>query len=307
MHFGVVLQHFREHASPEAIVEVAQAAEELGYDSIWVMDHVVVPAVPETRQFTPLVYDPFLTLCYVAARTSRVRLGTSVLIVPYRDPLLQAKQLSTLDALSHGRLIVGMGVGWLRPEFEALSVPFEHRGALMDEYIEVMQTLWTADGPASFRGETISFENVMCEPQPVQKPYPPLWIGGSSEAALRRTVRVGDVWHPSSRSPQEIAETLGKLHLLAESENRTPLDTIMRAVLHLLPVGDSTTGRRSLIGTLQEVRSAIQEYQTAGVQGFVLDTFYGAREVEHKSTQEVINTLERFATELMPEFSTDQR
>ena len=306
MHFGVVLQHFREHASPEAIIEVAQAAEELGYDSVWVMDHVVVPDVPETRQFTPLVYDPFLTLSYVAARTSRVGLGTSALIVPYRDPLLQAKQLSTLDALSHGRLIVGMGVGWLQPEFEALNVTFDRRGALMDEYIEVMQTLWTADGPASFHGETISFDNVMCEPKPVQKPYPQLWIGGGSEAALRRTARVGDAWHPSSRTPQEITEALGKLRQLAESEDRNPIDTIMRAVLHLSPQGDKTTKRRSLIGSPKEVRSAIQDYQTAGVQGFVLDTFYGAPEVEHKSTQKVLNTLEDFATEFLPEFGRGQ-
>lgn len=307
MHFGVVLQHFREHASPEAIAEFAQAAEDLGYDSVWVMDHVVVPDVPETRQFTPLVYDPFLTLSYVAARTSRVRVGTSVLIVPYRDPLLQAKQLSTLDALSHGRLIVGMGVGWLQPEFEALGVPFDQRGALMDEYIEVLQTLWTSDGPASFHGATVSFDNVMCEPKPVQKPHPPLWIGGSSEAALRRTVEVGNVWHPSSRSPQEIAETAGKLRQRAESEARNPIDTAMRAILHLLPEDDDTTERRSLIGTTQEVRSAIQEYQAAGVQGFVLDTFYGAPEVEHKSTQEVLGTLEHFATEIIPEFRTDQQ
>ena len=307
MHFGIVLQHFREHASPEAIIEVAQAAEDLGYDSVWVMDHVVVPDVPETHQFTSLVYDPFLTLSYVAARTDRVQIGTSVLIVPYRDPLLQAKQLSTLDALSHGRLTVGMGVGWLQPEFEALGVSFDQRGALMDEYIEVMQTLWMADGPASFHGKTISFDNVMCEPKPVQKPHPPLWIGGSSEAALRRTVGVGDVWHPSSRSAQEISETVNKLRQRIESKERSPIDTIMRAVLHFVPDDDNTTERRSLIGTTKEVRSAIREYQTAGVNGFVLDTFYGAQEVEHKSTQEVIGTLEGFATELMPEFRTDQR
>jgi probable F420-dependent oxidoreductase len=301
LHFGVVLQHFREHASPEAIGEVAHAAEELGYDSVWVMDHVVVPNVPEARQFTPLVYDPFLTLAYVAAQTERVRLGTSALIVPYRSPLVQAKMLSTLDALSHGRLIVGVGAGWFSQEFEALGVPFDKRGALMDEYIEAIKVLWSSPGPASFQGPTIRFENVLCEPKPVQQPYPPLWIGGGSEAALRRAAKLGSAWHPSSRHSETVAEKSAILGQMAAAEERKPPAIQMRATLHLLTEGDTSTTRESLIGTLEEVRSEIHRYAAIGVDGFVLDTFYGSPLVENKDPGEVITTLQRFASALMPE------
>lgn len=299
------MQHFREHASPEAIGEVAQAAEELGYDSVWVMDHVVVPDVPEAKQFTPLVYDPFLTLAYVAAQTKRIRLGTSVLIVPYRSPLVQAKMLSTLDALCHGRLIVGVGVGWLSQEFEALGVPFDKRGALTDEYLAAMKALWVSDGPANFHGPTTHFENVLCEPRPVQRPHPPLWIGGGSEAALRRAAKLGSAWHPSSRYSETMAEKAAMLRRMAAADQREPPAIQMRATLHLLPEKDPSTTRESLIGTPEEVRSAIRGYAAIGVDGFVLDTFYGSSLVENKDPGEVITTLQRFADALMPEFKSN--
>ncbi|MEW6636817.1 MAG: LLM class F420-dependent oxidoreductase [Actinomycetota bacterium] len=302
MHFGVVLQHFREHASPEAIAAVVRAAEELGYDSVWVMDHVVVPDVPEARQFTPLVYDPLLTLAYVAAKTERIRLGTSVLIVPYRSPLVQAKMLATLDALCSGRLILGIGVGWLPQEFEALGVPFHRRGVLTDEYLEAMRALWTSDGPTSFNGPTVSFRDVLCEPKPVQRPHPPLWIGGGSEAALRRAARGGAAWHPSSRYSGIMAERISTLRRLAAEEGREAPPVRMRATLHLLTEEDATLERRPLIGTLEEVRSAIRTYAAMGVDGFVLDTFYGSPLVEHKGPGEVVANLRRFAETLMPEF-----
>ncbi|ABG03345.1 luciferase-like protein [Rubrobacter xylanophilus DSM 9941] len=302
MHFGVVLQHFREHASPEAISEVARVAEELGYDSVWVMDHVVVPDVPEARQFTPLVYDPLLTLAYVAAKTGRVRLGTSVLVVPYRSPLVQAKMLSTLDALCGGRLILGVGAGWLPQEFEALGVPFRGRGSLMDEYLEAMRVLWTSEGPASFRGPTVRFENVFCEPKPVQRPHPPLWVGGGSEGALRRAARLGAAWHPSSRYAGVLAEKIEHLRRLSAAEGREPPPVRMRATLRLLPEGGTATERGPLIGTPEEVRASIRAYAAMGVSGFVLDAFYGSPPVEHKGPVEVVAALRDFAGKVMPEF-----
>lgn len=304
MHFGVTLQHYREHASPEAIVAVAQAAEELGFDSVWVMDHVVVPEVPEAEQFTPLVYDPFVALSYVAAKTERVRLGTSVIILPYREPLSQAKMLATLDSLCGGRLDVGVGSGWLKPEFDALGVPFSRRGALTDEYLEVMRLLWTAEGAASYAGETVSFDNVYCEPKPSQKPHPPIWIGGGGDAALQRAVSHGSVWHPVDfmLSREGISDNVEKLRRLSEREGRVAPETRLRATLHLLPDGDSTTPRRSMIGTRKEVERSISLYASAGVTGFVLDTFYGSPLVEHKPAEEVISTLECFTEEIMPGF-----
>jgi probable F420-dependent oxidoreductase len=301
LHLGVMTQHFRSHASPGAIRDVAQAAERLGFDSVWVMDHVVIPDVPETRQFTTLVYDPLITLGYLAARTERVQLGTTVLIVPYRHPLVQASMLATLDALAGGRLIVGVGVGWLREEFEALGVPFERRGALTDEYLEAIQTLWSQDR-AAFAGPTVRFANVVVEPKPVQRPRPPLWVGGSTAPALRRAARIGDVWHPTSQPPELIARRAARLRDYAERAGRDPaaIGIVMRAMLKVLPPADADTPRHSLIGTPDQIIAAVGAYRSAGVGGFVLDTFYGSRSTEDSTPGEVLVTLEAFAREVMP-------
>jgi probable F420-dependent oxidoreductase len=172
MQFGVQVPHFRQFASPGAIQAVAQRAEELGYDSVWVTDHIVIPNMPETRRFGTLFYDAILALTWAAAYTRSIRLGTSVLIVPYRNPIVSAKQLATLDALSGGRTILGFGAGWCVPEFEMLGVPAKRRGAITNEYLRAYQELWTSDDPR-FAGEFVSFGDLKCEPKPVQKPHPP--------------------------------------------------------------------------------------------------------------------------------------
>ena len=182
MHFGVGLPHFRRLASTEAIVTVAQQAEALGFDSVWVSDHIVVPrsAIP---RFGEVFFEPFTTLAYVAGKTKRVRLGTSVIILPYRHPLFMGKALATLDVLSGGRVIVGAAVGWLAEEFEALGIPFTERGARSDEALKVMRALWTEAEP-KFEGKFFRFAGIRAEPKPLQKPHPPIWIGGNSPAAF---------------------------------------------------------------------------------------------------------------------------
>ena len=158
MHFGIGLPHFRQLASTEAIATVAQQAEALGFDSIWVSDHIVVPhsAIP---RFGEVFFEPFTTLAYVAGKTQRIRLGTSVIILPYRNPLFMAKALATLDVLSGGRLIVGAAVGWPAEEFEALGIPFRERGARSDEALQVMRALWTEAEP-KFDGRFFRFAGI---------------------------------------------------------------------------------------------------------------------------------------------------
>ena len=182
-------------ATTEAIVQTAVKAEELGFDALFVNDHVIVDDSPRSESWRN-VYDPLMVLSYVAARTSRVMLGTSVLIMPYRNPIVTAKMLATLDQMSGGRAIAGVGSGWNELEYNALGVPFRQRGARTDEYLRIWQACWEP-GPTTFHGRFFSFDNMHVNPKPRQQPHPPLWIGGSSQASLRRAAHFGAVWQPT--------------------------------------------------------------------------------------------------------------
>jgi probable F420-dependent oxidoreductase len=208
MQYGIHLPHAGEQASPALIRRYAIHAEELGLDDLWVSEHIIVPRDKFPR--SPLFYDPVLTLTWVAAVTTRVRLGTSVLVLPMRHPLPLAKELATLHNFSEGRLILGAGVGWLEPEFAALGVPFAERGRRLDEGLAMMRAVWTQD-PVTFRSRTIAavIEGMTMTPLPIS-PIP-LWLGGSSDAALRRTVRVADGWHGSGHTPADAAPIVQRL------------------------------------------------------------------------------------------------
>src|SRR3954447_2141609 len=208
MQLGVHLPHIGRKASPDRIRRAAIQAEELGYDDVWVSEHIIVPADAPYPP-TPNFWDPVLSLTWAAAVTTRVRLGTSVLVLPLRHPLPLAKELATLQNLSNGRLILGAGVGWLEAEFAALGVPFKERGRRMDEGIAMMRAVWTED-PVTFPARWIPavVDQMRMLPKPV-KPIP-IWIGGSSEAALSRALRL-DGWHGSRLSPDEAAPIVRRL------------------------------------------------------------------------------------------------
>jgi probable F420-dependent oxidoreductase len=208
MRYGIHLPHAGEQASPALIQRFAIRAEELGLDDVWVSEHIIVPRDKFPR--SPLFYDPVLTLTWVAAVTKRVRLGTSVLVLPMRHPLPLAKELATLQNLSDGRLILGAGVGWLQEEFAALGVPFSERGRRLDEGLAMMRAVWTQD-PVTFHSRTISavIEGMTMTPMPVS-PIP-LWLGGNSDAAIRRTIRIADGWHGSGHTPATAAPIVQRL------------------------------------------------------------------------------------------------
>jgi len=207
MQLGIHLPHAGEQATPEKIRRAAMRAEDLGLDDVWVSEHIIVPRATFPR--SPLFFDPVLSLTWAAAVTKRVRLGTSVLVLPMRHPLPLAKELATLQCLSEGRLILGAGVGWLEAEFAALGVPFRERGRRMDEGIAMMRAVWSED-PVSFPTRHIPavIEDMRMLPQPV-KPIP-IWIGGSSQAALARALRL-DGWHGSRLTPEEAAPIVRRL------------------------------------------------------------------------------------------------
>ncbi len=182
---------------PEAASRVARAAEAAGFESLWGGEHVVLPdpqAPPSPLGPGDRIVDPVVALAFLAAVTTRVRLGTGIIILPQRNPLVLAKELATLDVLSNGRLIFGVGVGYLEPEFRALGAPFEDRGRVADEYLAAMRAIWTQDKPAH-RGRFAAFDKVQAHPQPVQKPTPPIVIGGHTPPAFRRAVEQGHGWY----------------------------------------------------------------------------------------------------------------
>ena len=182
-------------ASTEAIVQTAVKAEELGFDALLVNDHVIVDDSPRNEPWRN-VYDPLMVLSYVAARTTKILLGTSVLIMPYRNPIVTAKMFATLDQMSGGRAIAGIGAGWNAEEYDSLGVTFQQRGARTNEYLRLWKACWEP-GPTTFHGRFFSFDNMHVSPKPVQQPHPPIWIGGSGKPSLRRAARYADVWQPT--------------------------------------------------------------------------------------------------------------
>ena len=214
-------------STKQALISFAQEAERRDFASLWVSDHVVIPGttegypmggrfpIPPDRPYL----EPVVALAAAAAVTTKARLGCSVFILGHRHPVVMAKMLSSLDAMSDGRLIVGVGVGWWKDELDILGAPFERRGRHADETLRVFKTLWTQEMP-SFDGEFVRFRNVGFEPKPVQRPHPPIWVGGGSPGAYRRVVRHGDGWHAMTRTPEHFSEELAKVRAAADAAGR---------------------------------------------------------------------------------------
>ncbi len=226
MKFGVQTGNLGSFGSDPGVrgcIALAEAAERFAFDSVWVNDHVAMPAAVDSRYpyndsgvlgLADMVFhEPLTVLSAIAARTSRVLIGTSVLIVPMREPLLMANMLATIDQISSGRLILGIGVGWLAEEFEALGMGrfFARRGSVTDEWIEVLRRLWTAEAPVGWNGRFISFEPVTAYPRPYQESMP-VWVGGKTDVAIRRAARYGDGYHSIASSPADLAAEVGRLH-----------------------------------------------------------------------------------------------
>ena len=274
MKFGVWIPNCRHLATPDIIRNTAVRAEQLGYDSVWVSDHVVVPHA-NVVNFGETIFDPLVTLGVLAGATSRVRLGTTVLIVPYRNAVVTAKMISSLDALSGGRVVFGIGAGWLPAESAMLGVPFAERGAMTDEYLQAMQELWTARAP-SFSGTYTQFSGLTFEPKPVQKPHPPIWVGGHSRAALRRTAQFGAAWHPINLPPAELRAGRAELEQLCQARGRSaPPAIALRNDVRVLRPGQSAPasahGGRVLAGEPAALIEQIAELAECGVEHVVLE------------------------------------
>lgn len=232
MEIGLHLPQVGPLATREGLTTFAQLAEERSFDSLWVSDHVIVPrAIASRYPYSPdgsfpippdiPFLEPLAALLFVAGVTKKAKLGTTILVVPMRNPVITAKMLSTLDVLSNGRLILGAGAGWMAEEFEMLEVPFEQRGARLDDYLQLILALWTEDNP-SFNGRYYKIDDVGFSPRPVQKPHPPIWIGGHSKPALRRAGRFAGAWHAAYVGPELLKQQFAQVREHAEQAGRDP-------------------------------------------------------------------------------------
>ena len=291
---------------------MAQRAETLGYDSIWFSDHIVIPrnvraaypyAIDGVSTFSPdrPIHEVLSILTYLAGCTERIRLGPNVLIVPYRPPVYTAKQLAMLDVLSGGRLTVGVGAGWMEEEFEALGVePFAERGAVTDEYLRAFKALWTEENP-TFNGKYCQFSEIGFWPKPVQKPHPPIWVGGHTGPALRRAATLGDAWLPLGTfppvifRPDDLKPKIDRLHELTRQAGRPEgaVKVCLGAFVSLEAVSPSEE-RLPMKGHPEQIAEDIRAYQALGIDDFIL---YFAR---GRGDAAVQKEMERFAREVVP-------
>lgn len=274
MKFGVTIPNNWGVTDPQQVLRMGPLAEELHYDSIWVMDHLFNNGYIRERLDDKPYYHPLATLSYLAATTTRVALGTSVLVLPYHNPVELAKYTATLDHMSGGRVILGVGVGAMTEEFEALGVPFRQRGALTNECIAVMKELWTNPDP-SYQSSRWNFANLKFSPKPLQQPYVPLWIGGSSPGALKRAATMGDGWHPTGMSPEDFSTGRHTVCQMAAAAGRDPkaLTFSMRIEVeaHGRASSQRAENRARLLGdNVEQMIASLNAYQRVGVDHVVL-------------------------------------
>lgn len=279
MQWGVHLPHLGRQVSRESLVEFAQTIEQLGCHSGWVSDHVCWPAEIESKypysadgSFAPGPdmgwLDPIGTQLFVAGVTQSLRLGFTVLILPYRQPVVTAKALATLDVLSNGRLILGAGVGWMREEAEILGMPWDRRGARSDEQLALFERLFTEPQP-SFDGEFYQLPTVGFEPKPVQNPVP-VWIGGSSDAAFKRAARFGTGFHAAFQSLDVVRQEFQQVQQYAQELGRDPDTFTLSLRVYLDPAG-SMPDNVSIAGSIQAMQDRVGEFAEAGIAHVLLD------------------------------------
>lgn len=321
MKYGIMLPSRGDLARPENIIPIAQKAEGLGFAVMMFPDHVVLPnevdsPYPYTRSGVfpgtdnNEAMEQLTVLSFLAGQTESIRLVTSVMIVPHRPPVLTAKVLSTLDVLSKGRLTVGVGVGWLQKEFETLQTPpFEERGAVTDEYIRIFRELWTSDSPG-FDGRYCSFSDISFLPKPVQKPHPPIWVGGESRRAMRRAAELGDGWQPIGTNnrhplanPEQLSAAITRLDGYVERAGRPQGSVEVVCRMHgysLETNGDryDSADRPVFAGSAAQIASDIRRYEDMGVSHLIAS--FGPVAQIASSREEMVQDMEELADQVWP-------
>jgi probable F420-dependent oxidoreductase len=315
MQFGISAPFRGPLATPEDIRTIAEAADRLGFHYLTVSDHIICPRsidakypysesgeFPWTADGVGDCMEQFTLMAWLAAATKKVRLLTSVAVIPHRNPLFMAKSIATMDVLSGGRISIGCGTGWMREEFEALGIePFEKRGAVTNEYIAAMKALWTLENP-SFSGEFANFSNLIFAPKPVQKPHPPLWIGGESGPAMRRVAAYGDVWYPFASNPKfrlaipdAYRERAARVKQAVAEAGRDPSAVTLayNSPLHLESERQMADGgRMPMTGSASDRVADIQAFADAGMQIMIVNLTANDR-------SQMLDRMETFAGDVM--------
>ncbi len=281
MRLGFNLPQIGPAASPEAMVRVARRAEELGYDSVWVIERLLYPIKPQSPYpatpdgSLPEVYkislDPLESLTYVAAHTSRIALGTSVLDIPYYNPVMLARRLTTLDVLSGGRLRVGLGLGWSKDEYDAVGAPMKERGRRADEFISVLKAIWTTD-PVEFQGEFYQVPKSTIGPKPVQKPHPPIYLAAYTPGALKRAATMANGWFPVGIPLDGMKQMTEGLKDMAQQAGRDPSEVVLVVRANLL-VTDEALGEDRWIftGSSEQIKADIAATRELGAAEILFD------------------------------------
>jgi probable F420-dependent oxidoreductase len=289
------------------MAEVAKLGDELGYDAITLPEHLLTPNWPQAPISTKFWYDTMVIGSYIAAVTSKVKLLTSVSVVPYHPPVQMAKTLATLDVVSNGRVRYGVGSGWMKAEFRRLGISFKERAAITEEYLRAMKELWTADAPR-FAGKYVSFDDVSAFPKPVQKGGIPIYIGGFGDGPFRRVATLGDGWIPMSLSPKDVVKGLSQIKPLMEKQGRDPRSLWVGVSGGLdIGAGETRKWQHDVLGAnspvempppVESIRQAVDvtgEYLRAGAT-------YMSVSFKWRSAAELSDNLEQFAREVMPAF-----
>jgi probable F420-dependent oxidoreductase len=292
--FGLNILNFGPGADPEHLLRWAQVTEALGFDSIMISDHVAITPSVAQRYPEPF-FDSLTTLSWLAAQTRRVQLGTTVVVLPYRHPVLMARMVGNIDQFSGGRFLFGVGVGNAEDEFNALGQPHNRRGRLADECLEAMLALWNADGPVSYEGSLVKFEHVS-PIKTLQKPHPPIWVGGNTEAAYRRVVRYGDAWHPilwRNITIDHVADVaLPELRRLAEEAGR-PAPLFCPRIRFEITDEPLDGVREPGRGSMGQILSDLDALKSLGAEHVTLDWFTGDLEKtrDHSHGWQMLATL----------------
>lgn len=301
MKFGCSLIARGEDATPDNFVRMAERAEALGMDSLWISAHIVLP--PQVKSDYVLIpgavhpphwrecyWEPFTVLSFLAAHTKHITLGTSIVVLPMHNPFECAKQVAEVDRLSNGRFIFGIGVGWFEEEFELLGQDFKNRGARTDDAIELMKKLW-ADDPVTYKGRYYSCENASFTPKPVQHPHPPIWLAGSSRAAYRRAARYAETFLPLRMSPERLVGLRKDLDAQCEEVGRA--SGSLSLCVSLPVVFQDGPGEFPTQGTPLQIADAIERYVELGVEQFRFDFV-------PEKVETALEVMERFAQEVRP-------